>query len=197
MRGVTFQPIQDAGRNDGFDPKANRMLASAIRREIAKAGVFGLEDLIPLPCNPDQICIGYGLRDGTSVTPVTSLLPRELFVAAAPNTVTFEGYPELQRRVFELLSLSTAQADTSDKLASLLCCLPQAAVPEDLAYEHTFRVVISQFLDRYNFDLGTVKRSCVHFVEPDGRIIPFDTYNTFYRPGAAGERALAEARRAS
>ncbi|MDB5469657.1 MAG: Radical domain protein [Caulobacter sp.] len=191
VRGVTFQPIQDAGRNDGFDPKTNRMLASQIRREIAKAGVFGLEDLIPLPCNPDQICIGYGLRDGQTVTPVTSLLPRELFVAAAPNTVTFEGYPELQQRVFELLSLSTAQADTSDKLASLLCCLPQAAVPEDLAYEHTFRVVISQFLDRYNFDLGTVKRSCVHFVEPDGRIIPFDTYNTFYRSGAEGAAALA------
>ncbi|MDB5434911.1 MAG: Radical domain protein, partial [Phenylobacterium sp.] len=53
-----------------------------------------------------------------------------------------------------------------------------------------FRVVISQFLDRFNFDLGTVKRSCVHFVEPDGRIVPFDTYNTFYRPGAAGADAL-------
>ena len=25
---------------------------------------------------------------------------------------------------------------------------------------------------------------------PDGRIIPFDTYNTFYRPGAAGAEAL-------
>jgi uncharacterized radical SAM superfamily Fe-S cluster-containing enzyme len=63
-------------------------------------------------------------------------------------------------------------------------------VPDEIAYEHTFRVVISQFLDRFNFDLGTVKRSCVHFVEPDGRIIPFDTYNTFYRPGAAGAGAL-------
>jgi hypothetical protein len=54
-------------------------------------------------------------------------------------------------------------------------------------------VVISQFLDRFNFDLGTVKRSCVHIVEPHGRIIPFDTYNTFYRPGAAGAGALARA----
>jgi len=42
-------------------------------------------------------------------------------------------------------------------------------VPDEIAYEHTFRVVVSQFLDRFNFDLGTVKRSCVHFVEPDGR----------------------------
>ncbi len=171
---------------------ATGALLSQIRRRIAEAGVFGLEDLIPLPCNPDQICIGYGLRNGAQVSPITALFPRELFVAAAPNTVTFEGYPELQQRVFELMSLSTAQADTSDKLANLLCCLPEAAVPESLAYEHTFRVVISQFLDRFNFDLGTVKRSCVHFVETDGRIIPFDTYNTFYRPGAPGAAALAK-----
>ncbi|HZZ87256.1 MAG TPA: radical SAM protein [Caulobacteraceae bacterium] len=194
VRGVTFQPVQDAGRNDGFDAKTNRMVLTEIRRRVADAGVFQLADLIPLPCNPDQICIGYGLRSGREVTPVTSLLPRELLVSAAPNTVAFEAYPELQRRVFDLLSLSTAQGDTSEKLASLLCCLPEVAVPDRIAYEHTFRVVISQFLDRYNFDLGTVKRSCVHFVQPDGKIIPFDTFNTFYRPGAAGAAALAKGR---
>jgi uncharacterized radical SAM superfamily Fe-S cluster-containing enzyme len=191
VRGVTFQPVQDAGRNDGFDPKAHRIVLTEIRRRVAEAGVFSLADMIPLPCNPDQICIGYGLRDGRKVTPVTSLLPRETLVSAAPNTVAFEAYPELQRRIFDLLSLSTAQGDTSEKLASLLCCLPDVAAPEGLSYEHTFRVVISQFLDRYNFDLGTVKRSCVHFVQPDGQIIPFDTFNTFYRPGAAGNAALA------
>ncbi|HXQ47898.1 MAG TPA: radical SAM protein, partial [Caulobacteraceae bacterium] len=189
-----FQPIQDAGRNEGFDPQANRIVLTEIRRRIAEAGVFALEDLIPLPCNPDQICIGYGLRNGREVTPVTSLLPREALVSAAPNTVAFEAYPELQQRIFELLSLSTAQADTSEKLANLLCCLPSVAAPEGLSYEHTFRVTISQFLDRFNFDLGTVKRSCVHFVQPDGAIIPFDTYNTFYRPGAAGNAALARGR---
>jgi len=26
-----------------------------------------------------------------------------------------------------------------------------------------------------------VKKTCVHIVHPDGRIIPFDTYNLFYR----------------
>ncbi len=190
VRGVTFQPIQDAGRNDGFDPARHRIVLTEIRRRIAEAGVFSLDDLIPLPCNPDQICIGYGLRNGQEVAPVTAMLPRDLFLAATPNTVTFESYPELQRRVFDLLSLSTAQADTSDKLASLLCCLPEAAVPQEIGYAQTFRVVISQFLDRFNFDLGTVKRSCVHFIEPPSRIIPFDTFNTFYRPGAVGEIAL-------
>lgn len=190
VRGVTFQPIQDAGRNEAFDARRHRMVLTEVRRKIAEAGVFAIEDLIPLPCNPDQICIGYGLRNGREVRPVTAMLPRELFVAAAPNTVTFESYPELREKVFELLSLSTAQGNTADKLASLLCCLPEAAVPREVAYENTFRVVVSQFLDRFNFDLGTVKRSCVHFVQADGRIIPFDTFNTFYRPGAAGAEAL-------
>jgi uncharacterized radical SAM superfamily Fe-S cluster-containing enzyme len=195
VRGVTFQPIQDAGRNEGYAADANRMVLTEIRREVAKAGVFALDDLIPLPCNPDQICIGYGLRNGASVAPITALLPRDIFVDAAPNTVTFEGYPELRRRAFDLLSLSTAQADTSDKLANVLCCLPDAVVPDGLSYEHTFRVVIMQFLDRYNFDIATVKRSCVHFVQPDGQIIPFDTFNTFYRDGSAGAGRLAKQRR--
>ncbi len=194
VRGVNFQPVQDAGRNEGFEPGAHRMVLTEIRRRVAEAGVFALADLIPLPCNPDQICIGYGLRAGRAVTPVTALLPRETLVSAAPNTVAFEAYPELRRRIFDLFSLSTAQGDTHEKLSSLLCCLPQVAAPKGLGYEHTFRVVISQFLDRFNFDLGTVKRSCVHFVQPDGRIIPFDTFNTFYRPGAAGSDALARGR---
>jgi uncharacterized radical SAM superfamily Fe-S cluster-containing enzyme len=168
VRGVTFQPIQDAGRNEGFDARRHRMVLSEVRREIAKSGV----------------------RNGRTVAPITALLPRDILVDAAPNTVTFERYPELRDRIFNLLSLSTAQADTSGKLADVLCCLPDAVVPEGLAYEHTFRVVIMQFLDRYNFDLATVKRSCVHFVQPDGQIIPFDTFNTFYRPGAAGAAAL-------
>ena len=193
VRGVTFQPVQDAGRNEGFDGKANRMVLSQIRAEVAKAGVFGLEDMIPLPCNPDQICIGYGLRAGPSVTPITSLLPRELIVNG-PNTISYEAYPELRKAVTDLLSLATAQANTEEKLAGLLCCLPQAIVPDNLSYADSFRVVILQFLDRYNFDLATVKRSCVHFVTPERQIIPFDTYNAFYRAGAEGAAVLRQAR---
>ena len=72
--------------------------------------------------------------------------------------------------------------------------MPQAMVPQELSYANSFRVVILQFLDRYYFDIGTVKRSCVHFVTGDGQIIPFDTYNTFYREGAEGVEVLARNR---
>ena len=92
------------------------------------------------------------------------------------------------------MSLSTADTNTAERLGSLLCCLPDVPMPEGSGYENVFRVTIVEFLDRFNFCLGNVKRSCVHFVTPEGAIIPFDTYNTFYRPGAAGNARLAEAR---
>jgi hypothetical protein len=195
VRGVTFQPVQDAGRNEHFDANANRVLLTQIRREVGKSGVFETEDMIPLPCNPDQISIGYALRQGEEVTPLTRLLPREL-ILNGPNTISYEAYPELRAKILDLLSLATAQANTEEKLAGLLCCLPQAMVPAELSYANSFRVVILQFLDRYNFDLGTVKRSCVHFVTENGQIIPFDTYNTFYRDGAEGAGVLARHRAA-
>ncbi|MGV2787324.1 radical SAM protein, partial [Clostridium perfringens] len=66
-------------------------------------------------------------------------------------------------------------------LKSLLCCLPLAAVPEQITYDNVFRVIIMQFLDAHNFDVRSVKKSCVHIMHPDGRMIPFDTYNMFYR----------------
>jgi 7,8-dihydro-6-hydroxymethylpterin dimethyltransferase len=68
----------------------------------------------------------------------------------------------------------------------LLCCLPMVAVPDGLGYDNVFRVLIMQFLDPYNFDVRSVKRSCIHIAHPDGRIIPFDTFNMFYREGAQG-----------
>ena len=131
VRGVTFQPVQDAGRNLGFEADTNRVLLTQIRREVAKAGVFGLDDMIPLPCNPDQICIGYGLRQGQKVTPITSLLPREM-ILSGPNTISYEAYPALRKGILDLLSLATAQANTEEKLAGVLCCLPNAMVPADL-----------------------------------------------------------------
>lgn len=184
VRGITFQPVQDAGRNENFDKNRDRVLLTDIRRQIGlTSGVFDLDDVIPLPCNPDEIAIAYGLREGSRVTPITKLVPKDQLLAAAPNTISFEKYPELQRRIYNLMSLSATGEATKTTLGDLLCCLPKIEVPSDLGYDKVFRIVIVQFLDRYNFCIGTVKRSCIHFVTPERKIIPFDTYNLFYRDG--------------
>ncbi|MCB9881457.1 MAG: radical SAM protein [Planctomycetes bacterium] len=194
VRGVVFQPIQDAGRNEGF-AKRDRVVLSEIRsRLLEQSTVFTDQDLIPLPCNPESISIGYGLRNGTQVAPLTGMLPRDALLAITPNAITFEKDERMRASLRELFSLSTGALNLSERLEALLCCLPQVAVPEGIGYEHTFRVAIVEFLDRFNFCIGRVKRSCVHFATPEGRMIPIDTYNLFYRDGRIDEPRQLERR---
>jgi tetraether lipid synthase len=183
VRGVTLQPVQDAGRNANFNKDTDRIMLSEIRDRVVETGVFGEDDMIPLPCNPESISIGYGLRNGETVLPLTSLIPREQLLAVMPNTISPEKYPALKEKFIDLFSLSSGPSNTGERVAELLCCLPAFEVPAGLSYENVFRVTIVQFLDRFNFCVGNVKRSCIHFVTEKGEIIPFDTYNLFYRNG--------------
>lgn len=192
VRGVTFQPIQDAGRNEEFDPGTDRVVLSDIRRSIIKAdNPFTERDIIPLPCNPESIAIGYALRKGANIAPVTGFLPREMLIDEVPNTVSFEKFPELRKRLFEFFSLESDPTNSVERLEALLCCLPEVPTPDNLDYSDIFRVVVSEFLDPHNFCISRVKRSCVHFVTVEGTIIPFDTYNLFYRDDAAKARRKA------
>jgi uncharacterized radical SAM superfamily Fe-S cluster-containing enzyme len=69
----------------------------------------------------------------------------------------------------------------SQTFNQLLCCLPNV-IAEGLSYNNLFRVIIMSFMDAYDFDVRAIKKSCVHIVAPDGKIIPFETMNLFYRP---------------
>ena len=69
------------------------------------------------------------------------------------------------------------------------------AVPDGLGYANVFRLMVVQFIDAYSFDVRSVKKTCVHIVHPDGRLIPFDTYNLFYRDGK--ENRLNEIRQST
>jgi 7,8-dihydro-6-hydroxymethylpterin dimethyltransferase len=93
--------------------------------------------------------------------------------------------------IFKLFATNHSPQSSASSLRDLLCCLPTAAVPEGLSYGNLFRVIIMQFIDAYDFDVRSVKKSCVHIVHPDGRLIPFDTYNLFYRDGLEQTRLAA------
>lgn len=48
-------------------------------------------------------------------------------------------------------------------------------------HRNTLFLGIMHFQDLYNIDLERVKKCGVHYATPDGRIIPFCTYNIFHR----------------
>jgi uncharacterized radical SAM superfamily Fe-S cluster-containing enzyme len=192
VRGVTFQPIQAAGRLEQFDPKRDRYNLTEVRRAILQQSpYFKPEDILPVPCHPDSLAMAYALKLNGKVIPLTGLFDPTTFVQMIPNTVLYEQNEELKRKIFQLFSTSHSPASSATSLKQLLCCLPMVAVPEGITYENIFRVMIVQFLDSYNFDVRSVKRSCIHIVHPDGRIIPFDTFNMFYREGSAGHNLVA------
>jgi uncharacterized radical SAM superfamily Fe-S cluster-containing enzyme len=190
VRGVTFQPIQDAGRNEGFDPERDRLTLTEVRRAILEQSeLFAPEDLIPVPCHPDAICMAYALKLRGEVHPLTRHVPAAVLLQGARNTIGFERDGGIREQLFELFSTHHSPGSAAMAADKLLCCLPGVAAPPDLDYENVFRVIIMEFLDAHSFDVRSVRRSCVHMVHPeDGRMIPFDTYNLFYRGRLERER---------
>ena len=38
-------------------------------------------------------------------------------------------------------------------------------------------------MDAYSLDVRALKKSCIHFALPDGKMVPFESYNLLYRDG--------------
>jgi uncharacterized radical SAM superfamily Fe-S cluster-containing enzyme len=234
VRGVTFQPIQDAGRLENFNPATDRLTLTEVRRKILEqTNVFRPEDIIPVPCHPDSLAMAYALKLNGKVIPLTSMIPPEVLINGGANTILYEQDPAVRTNLFKLFSTNHSPKSGAGTLRELLCCLPKVWLPEgscgsdtpvrqkqvpiandagrdtngtttahvatavpgsqversstsaasaaSLSYENIFRIIIMQFIDAHSFDVRSVKKTCVHIVHADGRLIPFDTYNLFYR----------------
>jgi len=192
VRGVTFQPVQDAGRNDGFDPEAHRLTLTEVRRRILEqTTLFRPEDLIPVPCNPDCLGMAYAMKTSAGLVPLSGLIDRETLLGSGRNTIVFESDQRLRAEVIAAFSTGNSPEGAAHALRNLLCCLPAIQSPEKLGYDSVFRIILMQFLDRHTLDLRTARRTCVHIAHPDGRrVIPFDTYNLFYRDALERETLL-------
>ena len=115
------------------------------------------------------------------VVPLTSMIPPEVLINGAANTILYEQDPAVRDNLFKLFATNHSPRSGAGTLRELLCCLPKVFVPDSITYENIFRIIIMQFIDAHSFDVRSVKKTCVHIVHPDGRLIPFDTYNLFYR----------------
>jgi uncharacterized radical SAM superfamily Fe-S cluster-containing enzyme len=196
VRGVTFQPIQSAGRLERFDPARDRLTLGEIRQQILRQSpLFKPADVVPVPCHPDCLAMAYALKLNGCVTPLTGMIDPQVLLHGEGNTIMYEQNRALRDQLFALFSTGASPGSAATSLRQLLCCLPLIDVPGHITYDNVFRVLIMQFLDPHNFDVRSVKKTCVHIVHPDGRIIPFDTYNLFYRDGR--ERELKRLRDAT
>ena len=193
VRGVTFQPVQQAGRLGNYNSAAHRLTLSEVRRRIlSQSSVFKAEDLIPVPCHPDSLAMGYAMKLAGKVVPLTGMISPDVLINGGRNTIIYEQdpairhdlehNPNIRNQLFKLFSTNHSPQSQASTLRELLCCLPQIMAPKKLGYENLFRILIVQFIDAQSFDLRSIKKTCIHIAHPDGkRLIPFDTYNMFYR----------------
>ena len=186
VRGVTLQPIQDAGRVENYDSRLHRLTVSEVRRKLAEqSSLFTLPDIVPVPCNPDTLAMAYALKTEGKAVPLTRYLDPQTLVEGSGNTIVFERDDALKStlkdQVFKLFSTNHSPESQANCLSELMCCLPLISAPQTLRYDNVFRVLIVQFMDAYSLDIRALKKSCIHFALPDGRMIPFESYNLLYR----------------
>lgn len=186
VRGVTLQPIQDAGRVQDYDARLHRLTVSEIRRRIAEQSrLFTLADVVPVPCNPDTLAMAYAIKAADGAVPLTRYLDPQTLVEGSANTIVFERDDKLKEsvrdRVFKLFSTNHSPQSQANCLSELMCCLPLVSAPQALRYDKVFRVLIVQFMDACSLDVRALKKSCIHFALPDGRMVPFESYNLLYR----------------
>jgi uncharacterized radical SAM superfamily Fe-S cluster-containing enzyme len=188
VRGVTLQPIQDAGRVEDYDPRLHRLTVSEIRRKIAEqSSLFTLQDVVPVPCNPDTLAMAYAIKTPERTVPLTRWLDPQTLVEGSGNTIVFERDEAMRGmvkdQVFKLFSTNHSPESQANCLSELMCCLPLVSAPSALRYDNVFRVLIVQFMDAYSLDVRALKKSCIHFAQPDGKMVPFESYNLLYRDG--------------
>jgi uncharacterized radical SAM superfamily Fe-S cluster-containing enzyme len=181
VRGVTFQPTQDAGRLENYESRSGRYTLTEVRSAILEqTKIFNSNDLIPVPCNPDALVMGYALKLGGEVLPLTRMINPDDLLDNSKNTIVYEQDEKLKLHLLNMFSTGNSVDKANEHLKSILCCLPSIDAP-CLGYENLFRVIIMQFIDAHNFDVRAIKKSCVHIVNKDMNIIPFETMNLFYR----------------
>ena len=137
--------------------------------------------MIPVPCHPDSLAMAYALKLNGKAIPLTGMIDPKILIEGGRNTIVYEQDDSVRKGIFKLFATNHSPQSSAGTLRDLLCCLPRLAAPGELSYENVFRVLIMQFIDAHSFDVRSVKKTCVHIVHPDGRVIPFDTYNMFYR----------------
>jgi len=182
VRGVTFQPTQVAGRLKNFNLATDRLTLTEVRQKIlSQTSVFNAEDIIPVPCNPDALAMGYALKRNGKVMPLTRLVNPQDLLDNSKNTIIYEQDEHLKNQMLELFSTGNSVDCLQKSWHSLLCCLPRISASKNLTYSNLFRVIIMNFMDAYDFDVRAIKKSCVHIVDKNEGIIPFETMNLFYR----------------
>jgi uncharacterized radical SAM superfamily Fe-S cluster-containing enzyme len=184
IRGVNFQPLSFFGRSSKFHTK-NRITLSGIISAIQEQlpDVFTKGDIVPLPCNTERVGVTYLAKTKKKkFVPITRDIKVTSYLPLIDNTFAFDADRIIREKI-----ASSNSCECFSFLNDLKRIIPSnyALMSEKAKLNYlntnTFRISITSFVDKYNFDLKSMQKECVHIITPELKKIPFSAYNMFYR----------------
>lgn len=184
VRGVNFQPRSYYGEE--VAPK-DRVTLSGILNRIEKQTnkMMYVKDFIPLPCNVERVAITYLLKDKKGFIPITRNNDLSIYKDAIGSTFAFTIEDVLKD--FSDSSQIFNIGGCCDLVTDIKKYLPKNFIfrskDEKIKFvdENTFRISVSSFVDKYNFDMKSMQKECAHIITPDLKRIPFSSYNMMHR----------------
>lgn len=205
ITGISFQPATYSGRHVLPERLEQRITFPDVIKAIGReSSVFEESDFMPLPCaHPNCHSLAYAYRSESRVVPLTRFFDARQNYDLLANGICFNR-PAVRDLMEAYLGrqgccagAKCAGGDVPNGLLPVVDCEnpmsslkdPVAteffsrAAAQTLGAEDVFRIIITSFLDAFNFDVRRVMKCCTHHVLPTGHVIPFCAYNVLYREG--------------
>jgi 7,8-dihydro-6-hydroxymethylpterin dimethyltransferase len=184
IRGVNFQCVARYDYSENGSKRSSSTVSDIINHiDKQSNGMISKQDIFPLPCNIHGNAISFLFRDGKGFSPVTKLIDIQKHLYLVGNTLNFDA-TKISKDILEKSTSSCCSFDLLDILKPIIpkgWLLKTKEQQKNFINNNTFRISITSFQDRFNFDCNTIKRECVHIITPDLKRIPFSTYNLLYR----------------
>lgn len=207
IRCVNFQPVSFAGRIEASKLKEFRVTTSDVINSAEKQtnGKIKMDDWFPVPfvapisdfiagvkgrvqptftvhqnCGAATFLIAKD--GGRDYEPITRQVNVERFVEELSKAA--QALQEGKRTEGKFRAASALRHVSLGMSTSLVRGFLSSGTYGSLGKFMRKIVMVGDmhFMDAYNFDLERVERCGIHYAIPDGRIIPFCSMNTLYRP---------------
>ncbi|MCK8058357.1 MULTISPECIES: radical SAM protein [unclassified Fusibacter] len=185
VRGINFQP--EAFYQIENPPPRDRVTLTGVLSMIEQQtnGLIRKNDFVPLPCNVERIAVNFMLKNKGVFTPISSKISIDKLSPVIPNSLNFH--------LEDIESIGTdAICDCMKSLPKFKKLLPKKVLKASLeekrnfVNQETFRMTVTSFVDRANFDIKSVQKDCVHIITPALRRMPFSAFNMFHRSKQMG-----------
>lgn len=153
-------------------------------------GLVQRKDFIPVPCH-NAACgsVTYLLiGDDREVVPVTRMFKIDPYLDYVKNRsrVDMDDLFQMTRVELEKLwSMSavggSAKVQQGIKNLVTRCCGTDAAGQLGDFEKRVKQISVHMFMDAHTWDMSRARKCCIHFMLPDGKLVPFCQYNLFHR----------------